>query len=209
MLTESEYICSVYSQLFELSEHEPNVITWVSLVKKLLFQCGMGNYWVAQRVENEKLFVSAFEQRLKDIYLQEWNVQISLSSSGRLFKHVKNYFKFEKYLDLSVTRAYRIAISKIRLSSHNFSIERGRWSKSKIPRLDRKCTEFDEIEDEYHCLIECPRYANERKWCLPLSLKQKSSMFGLIQLIKSENYESINKLGRLCYRILKEHRKFI
>ena len=167
----------------------------------------MGNYWVAQRVENEKLFLSSFEQRLKDMYLQELNGQISLSSSGRLFKHIKNYFRFEKYLDLSVTRAYRIAISKIKLSSHNFSIERGRWGR--VPRLDRKCTECNEIEDEYHCLIECPRYANERKWCLPVSLKQKSSMFGLIQFIKSEDYENINKLGRLCYRILKEHRKCI
>ena len=207
--TEMEYICSIYNNLFEISEQEPNKITWASLVKKLIFQCGMGNYWVNQRVDNEKLFLALFEQRQKDMFLQEWNAQKSQSSSSRLFKHIKEHFKLERYLEDSDRRAYRIAISKIRLSSHSFNIERGRWGNNKMPKLERKCQECDELEDEYHCLVECPRFVNERKGYLPVKLRQKPSMFGFIKFINSENHENIKMLGRLCYKIMKEHKKSI
>ena len=38
------------------------------------------------------------------------------------------------------------ALCRLRLSSHRLFIKRGRWKS--IPRLDRKCTLCNEIEDE-------------------------------------------------------------
>ena len=43
-------------------------------------------------------------------------------------------------------------------------IEKGRHSRPKIERNDRKCFICqNEVEDEYHFITKCPLYENERK----------------------------------------------
>ena len=48
-----------------------------------------------------------------------------------------------------------------------------RWGVRKIDRNDRKCDQCDDIEDEYHCLLICPKFVKERKGCLPDSLLKR------------------------------------
>ena len=48
------------------------------------------------------------------------------------------------------------ALCRLRLCSHRLFIERCRWKST--PRVDRKCTLCNEIEDEYHDMLICPRY---------------------------------------------------
>ena len=48
-------------------------------------------------------------------------------------------------------------LTKIRLSSHKFLVERGRWAKPQISYQKRKytlCGQLD-VEDEYHVLLLC------------------------------------------------------
>merc|ERR1712102_158002 len=89
------------------------------------------------------------------------------STDGRIYKHIKESFCYESYLDNIQNRALRHALTKIRLSSHRYNIETGRWGKNKIPRADRQCTLCNVIEDEFHVLNICPRYVNERRGRLP------------------------------------------
>ena len=70
---------------------------------------------------------------------------------------------------------------KLRLSSHLFLVERGRWGRNRIEYKDRLCTMCNTIEDEFHCLIECPNYIKERKGCLPEILIRRPSMFEFIK----------------------------
>ena len=59
-------------------------------------------------------------------------------------------------------------LQKLRLSSYVFMIERGRWiRRTPIDVEDRKCDTCISIEDEYHCMVLCPRFVNERRGCLP------------------------------------------
>ena len=76
-------------------------------------------------------------------------------------------------------------MTKVRLSSHSFYIERGRWAKNKIDLKNRTCTLCGVVEDEYHCLIECPRFYTERKGSLSDSFLKKPSMFKFINLFNS------------------------
>ena len=48
-----------------------------------------------------------------------------------------------------------------------------RWGVRKIDRNDRKCDQCDDIEDEYHCLLICPKFVKERKGCLPDSVLKR------------------------------------
>ena len=49
----------------------------------------------------------------------------------------------------------RSAFTKLRLSSHRFMVERGRWMKPKVQYIDRKCTlcNDNDIQDEYHIVL--------------------------------------------------------
>ena len=57
-------------------------------------------------------------------------------------------------------RDLKQCLSKIRLSSHKFYVERGRWSKPKIEYINRLCTLCDERdnEDEYNILLKGLHY---------------------------------------------------
>ena len=61
-----------------------------------------------------------------------------------------------KYLLCVHINSNRKALCRLCLSLHRIFIERGRWTS--IPRLDRKCTVCNEIEDEYHVMLICHRY---------------------------------------------------
>ena len=80
---------------------------------------------------------------------------------------MKNYLKCNYHKDL---RQY---LTKLRLSSHNFLVGRGRWVKTKINYHEGLCTLCDEndIEDEYHILMKCSYFVNFRKECISKSTK--------------------------------------
>ena len=67
------------------------------------------------------------------------------------------------YICLHIIDIYHL--TKIRLSSHTFLVERGRWVKPKINYHERLCTLCDEndIEDEYHILMKCNYCVNLRE----------------------------------------------
>ena len=121
------YIRKIYLELLLTNIYFPEKVTWVTKVRDILFNCGMGFYWFNQKVDNEKLFLSSIKQRLTDIYKQEWYTSVQGTSNNRLYKYLKDELSFEKYLNIP-NQFLRVSISKIRLSSHLFHIERGRWS---------------------------------------------------------------------------------
>ena len=205
---ENSYLRKMYNELLLLSESAPEQVTWVTLFRDMICQNGFGYIWFQQYVENENNFLRIFEKRLKDIFLQNWNIEKDNTSDFRLFKRIKQSFVFEKYLNIS-NKTFRIAITKVRLSSHLFFIERGRWRKPKVNAIDRKCNLCNTLEDEYHCLIECPRFAKERKHCLPENLIKRPSMYEFVNLMKCNDTIFHNKLGLLCYKVMKMYKSHI
>ena len=116
---------TVYSELLIVNRDKPTVITWVSLVKNLLYRSRFGYVWENQQVPDANQFLTVFKQRANDIFTQEWSAEVALTSDNRLFKHSKECFCYESYLDLN-NKALRSAVTKIRLSSHVFMIGRAR-----------------------------------------------------------------------------------
>ena len=65
------------------------------------------------------------------------------------------------------------------------------------------------IEDEYHNLIKCPRFNNERAGLLTNELVEDPSFFNFLKYLKSENPFELKKLGLLCSRVINEYREYI
>lgn len=205
---DESFLKKMYMDMILSYNVHPQRVSWVKLLRNMLFQYGFGYVWLNQNVFSETSFLKEFRQRIHDTHLQEWHTELGLTSNFRLYKHIKQIFKFEDYLHI-YNRTFRIAITKIRLSSHLFFIERGRWNRPKIEANDRKCTVCDIREDEYHCLIECPRFMNERKGCLPVSLRHRPSMYEFINVLKCSDKDTYNTLGLLCFKVMKEYKKYL
>ena len=68
----------------------------------------------------------------------------------------------------------------------NLMIECGRCNKPrKIPFHDRLCQFCHTIEDEYHIIIECPRFSVPRKKYIPNNVTTRPRMFELINFVNN------------------------
>ena len=124
-----------------------------------------------------------FRNRLKDLFISKWRIDVNDSPSLYLYKELKPIFERSIYLDKIVNSKFRNIIAKLRLSSHVLFIETGRHQN--IQRNERTCTfcSMNEIEDEYHFVLICPLYDNIRNTCIPVLNKRRPSMFKLEQLL--------------------------
>ena len=203
---EDSLVYKVYQALLELSRAQPAAVTWVTMVKDLLIKCGLDDYWNQQKVECNGCFERIVELKVYGGYKRKWREDVVASTDGRIYRYIKNDFRFEKYLEISDSRL-RHAISKIRLSSHLFYIERGRWSRPQIDRVNRVCDVCGVLEDEKHCLLECPKYVNERRGRVPGWLSEDPTWENFVTFFKCENELEIRMLGLLCKSVQAAHRK--
>ena len=113
---------------------------------------------------------------------------------------------FEDYLKNIEIQKYRVALTRIRLSSHNLMVERGRWGSPKLDIKWRVCKSCGVVKDEYHCLVECERYRDLQKLYLNKSLLRKPSVFKLINMFRG-NERQVLQLSKLCSSVLKRYTK--
>ena len=69
--------------------------------------------------------------------------------------------KHPMYCSHDLLEQNRIATSRLRLSSHNLAIERGRWLRK--PREERLCPTCHVVQDERHALQDCTLNAEARR----------------------------------------------
>ena len=178
----------------------PNIQNWASLVRNTLSNLGFFNVWIAQGVGDVNIFLSVIKQRLSDTFVQNWHERLNESSRASFYRHICN-FPFQPYLDTLTLKQYRVAMSKLRVSSHRLLIESGRWIKPQpIPRNERLCQICNKLEDEHHFLLECSLFTDERnKYIKPYYVK-RTSMFKTVQLLGSDNKNEIKKLAVYIFK---------
>ena len=93
-----------------------------------------------QSVVNGKLFLTNFEQRLKDTQIQKCIGVMNSSNKCRTYREIKVVYKCETYMDCNIRHDLRMFYTKFRLTSQKFLIERARCHKTVIPCHERTCT---------------------------------------------------------------------
>ena len=74
-----------------------------------------------------------------------------MTQAGLFFYNAFSTFCFQPYLDIVLTKKFRIAMTRLRVSSNRLNIEAGRWSRpNRTPREERKCLVCNKLEDKYH-----------------------------------------------------------
>jgi len=117
---------------------------------------------------------------------------------------LKPTFERSSYLDLIENKKHRRIIAKMRLSSHKLLIETGRHHN--IDRNERICPlcNCNDIEDEYHFILICPQYLEERIKYIPEFYYKRPSMFKFIKLLNSSKKTTLRKLAIYCISCFKK-----
>jgi len=197
----------VYNILKEDLNKLPHAINWVSLLKKLLDESGLGYLWEDQLslLQEKSYYIAIFKDRLQDIILQNYITELDKLSDNRLYKHLDHDFYGKDYLFDIKQNHLRIALSKLRLGSHNLMIERGRWSRPSLNYTHRICTECDMLEDEMHIFFECDRYVSLRRQYLPIDIYQKPSMAKFINFLQKSNGDQLLNLSIFIFKVFKHY----
>ncbi len=100
---------------------------------------------------------------LGQLYVDEWRKKITKENKLRTYVQVKTSFSKEDYLNIKDFKLRR-AMARLRTSAHNLAIERGRYTRPPTPVEERVCTTCPNrpVEDEYHFLMTCINYDEER-----------------------------------------------
>ena len=112
----------------------------------------------------------------------------------------------EPYLYQVKQSKYRIAISRLRASSHYvLEKERGMYTRVKTPITERLCPFCNVIEDEQHFLLTCKIYDQERnRMFSKISTKYENiceieSRSAFKFLLTSDDPLVLNALGKFIY----------
>ena len=154
---------------------------------------------------------------LTTTFKEKWLETINTSPKLEFYKTFKREFSFEKYL-LIGNSYHRAALTRIRISAHDYYIERGRYAQPKIPRNDRSCiycllqSNHSIIENEEHVIYECPLYSTIRSnifpnWAYPHDPDHSSN----IQAMFNSNLltpELNSKIAKLVFQIQESHSIF-
>jgi hypothetical protein len=173
----TRYPKACYKMLLNLDRQ--GRVTWASHVRNLLCKYDFGEVWEAQGVENWSLFLKEFTQRVQQKYCADWEYDLGQSSKLYLFRSLKESgINSASYLYHVTIRKYRAGLAKLRCSSHDLNIEKGRHTGVLV--ADRVCklclNKYSRhvLEDEYHFLMCCPQYNDLRDTYFPAWAKHES-----------------------------------
>ena len=178
----------IHIAYMEMFQH-PERSAWIKHIKDLLCCHGFEYIWNDQAVNNEKAFISLFECRIKNEFIQKCFSDIRNSDRCRLYKEIKTVFCCESYMNCEIKQNLRVNYTKLRLSSHKFLVERARWRKVKIPYVQRTCTlcSSGDIEDEYHIVLICENFRGVRLKYIKPYYHNRPSMFKFVELMNTTN----------------------
>ena len=93
-------------------------------------------------------------------------------------------------------KKFRIALSRLRMSSHRLAIESGCWTKpTRTPLEERLCYLCNTLEDECHFVLECPAYNEFRCKYIHKYYWKRPSMSKFTELMTTDNKPILQKLA--------------
>ena len=204
-LNEKSPVKKIYNIALQLNELENTrpASFWVENIKNILYKYGFGYVWENQNYVDDIIFIDQFKNTIIDCFWQTNNAEINDLSHNRLYRHLST--ESSDYLEKLPNNFLRISITRLRLGSHYFMVERGRWKK--LDYIDRICFDCNEVEDEFHVIMCCKKYNDLRKKYLPDFLYKRPSMYKLVSFLNSNDLKNIKSIGFFIYNVFIRYEK--
>lgn len=138
---------------------------WITFIKGVLENCGMGEIWLNQTFPSVKCLGEMVKRRLQDQFIQQWHGKLIESPKASFYRIIKCEWGAEEYLSALDTH-HRIILCKFRTSNHRLPVETGRYvRRNREDRICEKCHQG--IGDESHYLFSCPFFNDLRRKFIP------------------------------------------
>ena len=170
----------IYSLLYRLHVQDVLKCNWLSTVESVLNNAGFSGFWIRQSIPcSLEVFKNKITLRLRDIFIQHWREDVSRGAKCTIYRVIKKNFCLENYL-LTLPSVLKRCVLKFRCRNHRLPIESG--CRALVLRDMRTCPHCKrDVGDEFHYLLACPYFNNERRqflqrqfWKNPSTLKLES-----------------------------------
>ena len=184
-MPEGKVVKSVFNMLYNLNEQ--GFQTWATRVCELALAYNIDINETANMKSDQ--FKSVCQNIIKHDFIDKWNYEIKGNPSTILKTYAlyKSLYVTEAYLDLISNPKHRIALSKLRASSHNLEIERGRYTRPITNPEDRLCPVGHVVDNEIHFVTKCR-----------INEYLRASLWHKINTIESDFWQLDDK-GKFCF----------
>ena len=188
---------TIYKLLLKIHNNSNNTHenSYLKFIRSCLIEVGLPNLWNSQDVVgiNFSWFKSHVNQRLKDLFIQDWYSHIDNDSIFTNYRLFKTSFKQEDFLKFLPNDC---AITLVRFRTTNNCLPVNTLRYENIDRHDRLCTKCNtnDIGDEYHYLFICPFFKKKRIELLPKFYTKRPNTVKYNDLFNSENKTLLLKL---------------
>ena len=198
---------TIYMYLRDSFDNNTYIHPWIACVKKILDDCGFSWVWHScniregpQSFPNPKWLKLSINNKLKDLYIQEWNSTVFSSTMGINHRIFKTDFKLENYLSI-LPYNLRLKLTKFRLQSNHLPIVTGRWEN--IPREHRICKlcNSNSVGDEYHYLFNCASLNNARTKYIPKKYITRPNCYKYAELMQNKKKQVLKNLCKFINEI--------
>ena len=145
-------------KVFEYDLQNISNKNWSGDLETILNQIGM-----TENIFNgTEIDLDSAKEKLSVVSDLDWQESIAYKPKLRTYTKYKDHIGTAEYLVINLTKLQRSLLAKLRSSTLQLSIEKGRYTKEELSK--RVCAFCDEreIEDEIHFVVRCPRYQTYR-----------------------------------------------
>ena len=148
-----QVVKSVFDSLHKLNNQGSH--TWVSKAYELSQLCGKDIDSCSELPPDQ--FKQICNERLKNCFITSWMHDLDSCNTSiiRTYRSYKLNFGMECYLKHVNNSKFRVALSKLRTSSHSLKIERGHCTRPKLNVDQRLCMSCNVVEDEEYFVLHC------------------------------------------------------
>lgn len=172
---EKNLINKLYSRIHANIDSKIAGNTWCWRTKKLLTKLHLDQIWIEQCGNQNVNYKTTIKRRLNDFFREQWINSAKHSHKGLNYLELCRFEdNLKVYLTLNLEINALVIVLKFRTGNHELAAEIGRYRNRKEYE-DCICDLCDgsKIEDNFHFIVECPRYENLRETFVPF-MKDRS-----------------------------------
>ena len=178
-------------------EYEQNNKSWCCELKVIFNMIDMGQIYESQ----QPCDLSVTLKKLESLCESEWQMGLQNKPKLRTYRKIKESYRTEEYLKMCLPRyqrsllaQFRAGVLPLRLETGRFNIvndhESGKFRHLRIEERVCQLCNKNSVEDEYHFLMVCPLYTEDR---VVLFKKIVNSFSSFKDLDDNEKFNCINK----------------
>ena len=156
-------IKATYNELISLSKQGHDNLA--QKVRSYISRYGYADDHLHKMSEELTSFEFTFCEKWYSHYIKSWSNDLSKFPKLDTYRKIKSDFRMETHTLYVRTKRHEQALTRLRVSSHNLHIERGRHCRPITPRNERLCHFccLYQVDDEKHFLMACKFHSAERQ----------------------------------------------